>query len=80
MGIMALSLELSLCWELLGLDAGVNRELPTNGNDEEDANERLVRAVCNVCIGGFRAAVYKRPVAAFDSGGLPIGLIESQIS
>ena len=40
-GIKALSLELSLCWELTGPDAGVDRGLSADGDDEEEADERL---------------------------------------
>ena len=53
MGIKALSLESSLCWELMGPDAGVDRGLSTNGDDEEEADEHLVGAFDKVCFGGF---------------------------
>jgi len=37
--------ELLLCWELTGPDAGIDRGISTNGDDEkEEANERLVGA------------------------------------
>jgi hypothetical protein len=51
-GIKALSPELLLCWELTGPDAGVDRGLSTDGDDEE-ADERLVGAFGKVCFGGF---------------------------
>ena len=53
MGIKALWLELSLCWELTRLDAGVDRGLSTNGNDEEEADESLAGAFDKVSIGGL---------------------------
>jgi len=52
-GIQALSLELLLCWELTGPDAGVDWGLSTDGDDEEEADERLVGAFGKVCFGGF---------------------------
>ena len=50
--IKALSLELSLCWELTEPDASVDRGLSTDGDDEEGADERLVGAFDKVCFGG----------------------------
>jgi hypothetical protein len=52
-GIKALSLELLLCWELRGPDAGVDRGLSTDGDDEEEADECLMGAFGMVCFGGF---------------------------
>jgi hypothetical protein len=52
-GIKALSLELLLCWELTGPDAGVDRGLSTDGDDEVEADECLVGAFGKVCFGGF---------------------------
>jgi hypothetical protein len=52
-GIKALSLELLLCWELPGPDDGVDRGLSTVGDDDEEADERLVGAFGKVCFGGF---------------------------
>jgi len=44
-GFEALLPELLLCWELTGPDAGIDRGISTNGDDEkEEANERLVGA------------------------------------
>jgi len=50
-GIKALSQTLSLCWELTGPYAGVDRGLSTDGDDEEETYERLVGSFCEVCIG-----------------------------
>jgi len=53
-GIKALLLELSLCWELTGPDAGVDSGLSTDGNDEEEeADKRRVGAFDKVCFCGF---------------------------
>jgi hypothetical protein len=41
MGIKALSLELLLCWKLTQPDAGGDRGLSTDSDDEKEANERL---------------------------------------
>jgi len=37
----------------MGPDAGVDRGLSTNGDDEEEADEHLVGAFDKVCFGGF---------------------------
>jgi len=52
MGIMALSLELLLCWELTGPVAAVDSGSSTEGDDEEEANEHLVGAFGKVSFGG----------------------------
>jgi hypothetical protein len=52
-GIKAFSLELLLCWEITGPDAGVDRGLSTDSDDEEEANERLLGAFGKACFGGF---------------------------
>ena len=53
-----------LYWEQTGLDAAVDMRLSTDGDDEEEAEECLIRAFRKVCFGGFWASVNKRPVAA----------------
>jgi len=52
-GIKGLSLELLHCWELTGPDAAIDGGLSTDGDDEEEADERLVGAFGMVCFGGF---------------------------
>jgi hypothetical protein len=52
-GIKTLSLELLVCWERTGPDATVDRGLSTNGDDEVEADERLVGAIGKVCFGVF---------------------------
>ena len=73
-------LELLLCWELTEQDAAIDRGLSTDSDHEEEADERLVRAFDMICIGGFRAAVDKRPVAAFDFAGFGVGVTETRRS
>jgi len=80
MGIKALSLESLLCWELTGPDARVDSGLSTDGNDEEEADERFLGAICKVCFGGCCVAVDKCLVAAFDFGGFGVGLTKSRRS
>jgi len=53
MGIKTLSLESSLCWELTGPDASVDRGLSTNGDDEEEADEHFMGAFGKIWIVGF---------------------------
>jgi hypothetical protein len=52
-GIKALSLELLLCWKQSGPDAGVDRGLSTDGDDDEEADKRLVGAFGKVSFGRF---------------------------
>jgi len=79
-GIKAIALESLLCWEHTGPDADVDRELSTDGEDEAEANDRLLRALGKVCFGEVRAAVDKSPVGAFDPGGFGVGVTKSRRS
>lgn len=51
--IKALSLESLLCWVLTGADANIERGLSIDSNDEEQADEALVRAFHEVSCGGY---------------------------
>jgi len=51
LGIKTLSLESSLCWELRGPDAAVDRGFSTHAKDEEVADGSLVGALDEVFFG-----------------------------
>jgi len=76
-GIKALSLELLVCWELTGPVAGVDRELSTNSDDEQQANELLMCVFGKVYFGGNWAVVDMLLVTTFNFGGFGVRVTES---
>jgi len=73
---MAPLLHLSFCRELRGPDASVHRGSSTDGNDDKEADSRLMGALSKGCFRRLWVEVDKRLVAAFDFGGFGLGVTE----